>query len=88
MFAWTILIWSAIGAFAGFAFRELIGGTPPFGKVGDAILGMLGGALGGLFIALIGGLESFVWIVGSVATALIGAVLAIWVGSLIRRKPV
>ncbi|HYN78934.1 MAG TPA: GlsB/YeaQ/YmgE family stress response membrane protein [Lamprocystis sp. (in: g-proteobacteria)] len=87
MLSWTILIWIAIGAFAGVAIRKLIGGEPPFGTFGDVILGMIGGALGGVLIALIGDLASLVWLVGSVVTALLGAALAIWLASFIKRKP-
>lgn len=87
MFGWTILIWIAIGAFVGLAARKLIGGEPPFGMIGDVLLGMVGGALGGILIAMAGDLANFVWLVGSVVTALLGAALLIWLGSFIKRKP-
>jgi uncharacterized membrane protein YeaQ/YmgE (transglycosylase-associated protein family) len=87
MFSWTILIWIVIGAFAGVAARKLIGGDPPFGMIGDVVLGMVGGALGGILVGMAGDVASFVWLVGSVVTALLGAVLLIWLGSLIKRKP-
>ena len=88
MFSWTMLIWIAIGALAGLAVRKLIGGDPPFGRVGDVVLGMVGGALGGMLVALIGGVASFVWLVGSVVTALLGAAALIWLASFIKRKPI
>ncbi|WP_295606423.1 GlsB/YeaQ/YmgE family stress response membrane protein [uncultured Lamprocystis sp.] len=81
------MIWIVIGAFAGVAARKLIGGEPPFGMIGDVILGMVGGALGGTLVSLAGDLASFVWLVGSVVTALLGAALLIWVASFIQRKP-
>jgi len=87
MFSTTILIWMAIGAFAGLVTRKLIGGKPPFGTIGDVLLGMAGGALGGILIALLGDLANFVWLVGSVVTALVGAVLVIWLVSFIKRQP-
>ena len=87
MFSTTILIWILIGAAAGVATRKLIGGDPPFGTIGDALLGMAGGALGGLLIVLIGDGASFVWLVGSVVTALLGAALVIWLASFIKHKP-
>ncbi len=87
MFSWTILIWIVIGAFAGVAARKLIGGEPPFGMIGDVVLGMVGGALGGILVGMAGDLANFVWLVGSVVTALLGAVLLIWLVSFIKRKP-
>jgi len=88
MFTWTILIWIAIGAFAGIAARKLIGGDPPFGRIGDIVLGMVGGALGGMLVGLAGDAASFVWLVGSVVTALLGAALLIWLASFVKRTPV
>jgi uncharacterized membrane protein YeaQ/YmgE (transglycosylase-associated protein family) len=88
MFSWTILIWIVIGAFAGLAARKLFGGDPPFGRIGDALLGMVGGALGGMLVALVGDAANFVWLVGSVVTALLGAALAIWLARFIKRKPI
>lgn len=88
MFSSTIWIWVLIGAFAGVAGRKLIGGTPPFGVIGDAVLGMIGGALGGILIGLFGDVASFIWLVGSVVTALVGAVLVIWLASFFTRKPI
>ncbi len=87
MFTWTLVIWIVIGAFAGVAARKLIGGDPPFGMVGDVILGMVGGALGGTLIAIAGDAASFVWLVGSVVTALLGALAVIWLASFIKQKP-
>ena len=87
MFSTTILIWRLIGAFAGLVTRKLIGGNPPFGTIGDVLFGMAGGALGGILLAMIGDLASFVWLVGSVVTALLGAVLVIWLASFLKHKP-
>jgi uncharacterized membrane protein YeaQ/YmgE (transglycosylase-associated protein family) len=87
MISWTLLIWILIGGLAGVAGRRLIGGDPPFGMIGDVILGMVGGALGGTLVALAADAASFVWFVGSVVTALLGAALLIWVASFIKRKP-
>ena len=87
MFTWTFLIWILIGAIAGVAARKLLGGEPPFGMVGDVIFGMVGGALGGTLIAMVGGVASFVWLVGSVVTALLGAVAVIWLAGFLKQRP-
>jgi len=80
----TILIWIVIGGLVGLVVRKLIGGDPPFGTVGDVVLGMAGGALGGFLLSLFGGLATLVWIVGSVVTALLGAVLLIWLAGFLK----
>ena len=43
--AWSLFVWLAIGAIAGLSARRFIGGTPPFGKIGDMILGIAGALL-------------------------------------------
>ena len=86
MFSWTILIWMLIGAFAGVATRKLIGGDPPFGMVGDVVLGTVGGAVGGVLIAIAGGAASLVWLIGSVMTAVLGGALLIWLASIFTPK--
>jgi uncharacterized membrane protein YeaQ/YmgE (transglycosylase-associated protein family) len=44
---WALYVWLAIGAIAGLVARSFIGGTPPLGRVGDMILGIAGGVVGG-----------------------------------------
>ena len=56
--------------------------------VGDVIFGMVGGALGGTLVAIAGDAASFVWLVGSVVTALLGALAVIWLASFLNRSPV
>jgi uncharacterized membrane protein YeaQ/YmgE (transglycosylase-associated protein family) len=72
--AWSLLVWLAIGAIAGLVARSFIGGTPPFGKVGDMILGIAGGVVGGYGLALLG--------VGG--SALVGALLLVWLSKRIN----
>jgi uncharacterized membrane protein YeaQ/YmgE (transglycosylase-associated protein family) len=87
MFSLSILFWIVIGGLTGLIARKLLGGDRPFGMAGDVLLGMAGGALGGFLLSLVGDLAAVVWIIGSVVTALLGAVLLIWIVSLLKTKP-
>jgi uncharacterized membrane protein YeaQ/YmgE (transglycosylase-associated protein family) len=87
MFTWSFLIWIAIGGFAGLFARRLIGGVPPFGTIGDVILGIAGGAVGGILLSLAGDAAAFVWLIGSLVTAVLGALLLVWLAGVIKGKP-
>ena len=84
--AWSLIVWLAIGALAGLAARNLIGGTPPFGKIGDIILGIAGGVVGGFLLALLGIGGTVGGLIGTMVTALIGALVLIWLSNLIKVK--
>ena len=53
-----------------------MGGTSPFGTIGDVILGMVGAAVGGYIVALFG-VSGTGGIIGSIVVALPGAMLII-----------
>jgi uncharacterized membrane protein YeaQ/YmgE (transglycosylase-associated protein family) len=84
MALWTLLVWVAIGAAAGILGRKILGGTPPFGTLGDVILGLAGGVVGGYLLALLGA-SGGGGIVGSFVTALIGALVLIWLTGKLKR---
>ncbi len=84
--AWSLIVWLAIGALAGLVARNLIGGTPPFGKIGDIILGIAGGVVGGFLLALLGIGGTVGGLIGTMVTALIGALVLIWLSNLIKVK--
>ena len=77
MALWTLLVWLAVGAVAGILARKIMGGTSPFGMIGDVILGIVGGVLGGYIVALLGAADTG-GIIGSVVVALLGALLILW----------
>jgi len=83
---WSLLIWLAIGAIAGLVARNFIGGTPPFGKIGDIILGIAGGVVGGFGLALlgIGGGGTVGGLIVTCIAALAGALLLVWLSNLIK----
>lgn len=77
MALWTLLVWLAVGAVAGILARNIMGGTSPFGMIGDVILGIVGGVLGGYIVAL-SGVGGTGGIISSIVVALGGALLILW----------
>jgi uncharacterized membrane protein YeaQ/YmgE (transglycosylase-associated protein family) len=84
MALWTLLVWLAVGAVAGILARNVIGGTSPFGVMGDVILGIAGGGVGGYIVALLG-VSGTGGIVGSIVAAVAGAMLLIWGARKVKR---
>jgi len=86
--AWSLLVWLAIGAISGLIARSFIGGTPPFGKIGDMILGIAGGVVGGYGLALlgIGGGGTVGGLIVTCVAALAGALLLVWLSKRIKVK--
>ena len=85
---WSLLVWLAIGGIAGLVARSFIGGTPPFGKIGDVILGIAGGVVGGFGLALlgIGGGGTIGGLIYTCIAALAGALLLVWLSNRIKVK--
>jgi uncharacterized membrane protein YeaQ/YmgE (transglycosylase-associated protein family) len=82
--AWPLSLWLAIGAVAGLVVRRCVGGVPPFG-IGDAILGTVGGVLGGYGLALLGiggGTVGGLFVTG--IAALLGAVVLVALSNRIK----
>lgn len=86
--SWSLFVWLAIGAVVGLAARQFIGGTPPFGKIGDMILGIAGGVVGGYALALleIGGGGTVRGLIFTCIAALGGALLLVWLSNRIKIK--
>jgi uncharacterized membrane protein YeaQ/YmgE (transglycosylase-associated protein family) len=86
--AWSLLVWLAIGVIAGLLARSFTGGTPPFGKIGDIILGIAGGVVGGYGMALagIGGGGTVGGLIVTCIAALAGALLLVWLSNRIKVK--
>jgi len=86
--AWSLFVWLAIGVVAGLLARRFVGGVPPFGVIGDAILGLAGGVLGGYGLSLLG-IGSDGTVGGLIVTciaALIGAVVLVALSNRIKVK--
>ncbi len=84
--AWSLLVWLAIGAIAGLIARGFIGGTPPFGRIGDMILGIAGGVVGGYGLALlgVGGSGTVGGLIVTCVAALAGALLLVWLSKRLK----
>ena len=83
---WSLLVWILVGAVAGFVARKLVGGTPPFGTIGDVILGMAGGVVGGFLLAVAGIQGTVGGLLGTIVTSIIGAVVLVWLSNRIKIK--
>jgi uncharacterized membrane protein YeaQ/YmgE (transglycosylase-associated protein family) len=84
--AWSLIVWLAIGAVAGLVARNLLGGTPPFGRIGDLILGIAGGVVGGFLLATTGVGATVGGLIGTMVAALAGALLLVWLSNRIKVK--
>lgn len=86
--AWSLFAWLAIGAIAGLVARNFMGGTPPFGRIGDMILGVAGGVVGGYGLALlgIGGGGTVGGLMLTCVAALAGALLMVWLSNRFKVK--
>ncbi len=85
MALWTLLVWLAVGAVAGILARKIMGGTSPFGLVGDMILGIAGGVVGGYLMALVGLGNTTGGLIATIITATLGAALLIWTTKFLKK---
>ena len=77
-----IIISLLLGCLAGFCAGKLMKGGG-FGIIMNIVLGLLGGALGGWLFSLLG--ISWGGLLGQLATAIIGAVVIIWIASFFKK---
>ena len=71
-----------LGCLAGFCAGKLMKGGG-FGLIMNLLLGLFGGALGGWLFSLLG----IEWggLLGQLGTAIIGAVVILWIASLLKK---
>ncbi len=78
-----IIIWLVIGAVAGWLAGQIVKGGG-FGLVGDIIVGIIGSVIGGwIFGTYVVGMPG---IIGAIIGSTIGAVVLLFVISLVRRR--
>ena len=78
-----LIVWLFIGALAGWIAGKLMKGGG-FGLVGNIVVGLIGAVLGGLvFDALNIEVDDFL---GSLITAVLGAVILLWLVKLFRPR--
>lgn len=83
----SILIWLLLGAVAGWAAGNIMKGGG-FGTVGNIIVGILGSFFGGWLGGKLGiaGAATGGFSVASLLTAIVGAVILLFLASLVKRS--
>lgn len=76
-----ILVYLALGAIAGWLAGLIFRGGG-FGLLWNIIIGIVGGVLGG---RLLGGFFGEGWF-GGIITAVLGAIILLWIASMIKKK--
>lgn len=82
---WTLFIWLIVGAVAAFVTRKTIAGKPPFGAIGDLIVGAAGGVVGGYMLAMFVPATNLGLILSVIAAIVVAVVLIMLSGKI--RKP-
>ena len=81
-----LLIWIVVGAVAGLLASLVMRTSPPYGLVGDMLIGIAGGLLGGLLFNLMGmGAEVTGINLVSILVAFIGSVIILALVRVMRR---
>ncbi len=78
-FLWFLLI----GLAAGFIAGQIMRGSG-FGILGNLVVGVVGAMLGGILFGLLG--LSAYGLLGQLVTATVGAVVLLWIVSLVRKN--
>lgn len=78
----NFILFLVIGALAGWLAGKIMKGRG-FGLLGNLVVGIIGGVLGGVLFGLLG--LSSAGIVGSLVTALVGAIVLLWLVSLVKK---
>lgn len=74
-----VIGWIIVGGLAGWVASIIMGTNQRQGCIMDVILGIVGGLIGGFLLSLLG-LEGNTGLIGSFITALIGAVILLFIG--------
>lgn len=82
---WTLFVWLIVGAIAAFVTRKSIAGNPPFGAIGDLIIGAAGGVIGGYVLAMFVAATNLGLILSVIAACVVAVVLIMLSGKV--KKP-
>ncbi|MDQ2865747.1 MAG: GlsB/YeaQ/YmgE family stress response membrane protein [Candidatus Eremiobacteraeota bacterium] len=74
-----ILLWIIFGIIVGAVARWIVPGEGPGGVIGDLVIGIVGALLGGWIFSLFGHVGVTGFNVGSFITAIIGAVVLLFI---------
>lgn len=84
-----IISWIVLGAIAGYLAGFLVRGDENLGVIGHIVLGIVGALVGGFLARVVLGIDPIdgALDLGSIVTAVIGAVIVVWVvGMLTGRR--
>ncbi len=79
----SLIIGLLIGLAAGWVAGQIMGGRRPYGLLGDLVLGLIGGVAGSWLFGVLGIAAG--GYIGYFVTALVGAILLIFLVRLIKR---
>ncbi len=80
-----LLVALLIGAVSGWLASQVMKGRG-MGLVGNIIVGIVGGVLGGWLLGQFGlHISTTSWVLNSIVTSVIGAVVLLWVVSLVKK---
>lgn len=81
-----LISWIVVGTIAGLVARRIVPGPDPGRFIVTVILGIAGASLGGFVMGLLGGSRTTSFDVWSVLVATLGAVMSLYLYSLIVRR--
>ena len=88
---WAIISWIIIGAIIGLVARALMPGKQAMGIGLTIVLGVIGAIVGGFIGGLlggggVGGILSNPWSIGTILLAVVGALIVMFIYSLVAKK--
>lgn len=84
---WTIIVWIILGAVAGWIASMITGTNASINGWGNVLVGIIGAFIGGLVLQLFGGSAPTGLNLPSLLTAVLGAVILIWIMRFFRHSP-
>lgn len=78
--------WIVLGGLAGWVASMIVGNNKSQGLLGNIIVGIIGGFIGGFVFDLLGGSGVTGFNLWSFVVALVGAVILLWLVSLVRGR--
>ncbi|GAA1706497.1 GlsB/YeaQ/YmgE family stress response membrane protein [Propioniferax innocua] len=89
---WAVISWIIIGAIIGGLARLIMPGKQDMGLVATILLGVVGAIVGGFIVGLLGGdggikgIMQNPWSFGTIALAVVGALILIFIFGFITKK--
>ncbi len=82
-----VISWLIVGGIAGYLAGLFVGGDEQFGIIGHIVLGIVGALVGGFLAGLVLGGDYVTGLnITTIVVAVVGAVIAVWVWSLVAGR--